>query len=184
MSLEAPQLPQTAARPLPRRSSSIYSPARLGRKTYFPLGLALLIGVLVVYGFGFHVPGLHGLRGAPNYSLLTGLGMGAYIFAQAAMPLSRAQGQVPKRWVIRAHKLLGALGPLFLIVHAGRVGYGYLGVLCGVFLASMALGLINHETLGLKGRIPAFVWMIAHVALSVALLALVSVHTYYALAYK
>ncbi len=184
MTLRAPDAPRTARRTPPRRASSIYSPARLGRRTYFPLGVLLLSAVLAIYLLAWPVPGLQGLRALPNYALITGALMGSYILAQAAMPLLRMGGTVPQRWVIRAHKLLGALGPLFLIVHADNVGYGYLSALSGVFLGSMALGLFNHETLGIKGRLPAFLWMIAHVALSVALLALVAVHVFYALSYE
>jgi hypothetical protein len=174
--------PQQVA--LPRPSSSWYPPARLGRRTYFPLGLALLLGALALYLAGADLPGLTALRREPDYALFTGLLMAAYLLAQLMMPVLRAGGGVPHRLVIRAHKLLGALGPLFIVIHAGHLGYGYLGALSGVFLLSMALGLMNHETMGLKGRVPALLWMVAHVALSVALVTLAAVHAYVALAYE
>lgn len=166
------------------RSASFYPPARLGRRTYFPLGVVLLSATLALYLAGADLPGMERLRRVPNYDVFTGLAMAAYLLAQLMMPFLRATGAVPHRQLVRAHKLLGALGPAFLVVHAGRLGYGYLSALSAVFLLSMALGLVNHETMGMKGRVPAFVWMVAHVALSVALVALASVHAYVALSYE
>ncbi len=175
-----------------RRSSSfrdrlpdpIFAPAKMGRRTYFPLGLFLLLVSFVLLATGSDIPGLSGLRSGENYSLITGGLMASYLLAQLAVPLLRADGAKPRRWMIRWHKLLGAAGPAFLIAHSNTMGYGYLAALSGVFLGSMVLGLCNHETLGLKGKLPAFAWMIGHVALSVALLALVAVHVYTAFAYK
>lgn len=167
-----------------RLPSHIFAPAKLGRRTYFPLGLLLLVVAMGLFGTGYDIPGLAGLRATENYALLSGLLMASYLIAQLTVPLVRADGGKPRRWMIRAHKLLGALGPAFLIVHSNTMGYGYLAALSGVFLGSMVLGLCNHETLGLKGKIPSFVWMISHVALSVALLALVGVHVYLVFAYK
>ena len=169
---------------LPRPSSSWYPPARLGRRTYFPLGLVLLLGAVALYVSAAELPLLTELRATSDFDLYSGLGMAGYLLLQLMMPLLRAGGAVPHRLVVRAHKLLGALGPVFLVVHAGHLGYGYLGALSGVFLASMALGLMNHETMGLKGRVPALLWMVAHVALSVALVALAGVHAYVALSYE
>lgn len=170
--------------PAPSRSVSVLIPARLGRRTYFPLGLGLLTAVVLGYATGLKPPGWSAVTLLPDRSLLTGLGMGLYLLAMLAMPALRARRRAPVRTSIRVHKLLGALGPAVLFLHAESLGYGYLKVLSLAFIAVMLLGLMNHETLGLKGRMPAFVWMIAHVALSTVLCTLAVVHAYFALLYE
>jgi hypothetical protein len=72
---------------------------------------------------------------------------------------------------------------VLLFVHSTRLGFGYLLVLSTVYVANNAVGLVSPSAFPrLKMLVPF--WVIAHVALSVLLVALVGYHAWTALYYE
>jgi hypothetical protein len=107
----------------------------------------------------------------------------AYLAFQWQLAAARARGasKAGKR-LFAWHRSLGAAGPVLLYVHAATRGFGYLTLLCGVFLANHLLGVL-HPGAG-KARKLLTPWMVSHVAASVLLIALAGYHAWNALYYE
>jgi methionine sulfoxide reductase heme-binding subunit len=82
------------------------------------------------------------------------------------------------------HRIVGILGPLILYLHASSLGFGSTFVLSTLFLANVALGLVNRETLGIKARWYGRAWLALHITLAITVLALGGLHVWTALYYE
>jgi len=81
------------------------------------------------------------------------------------------------------HQTAGAFSPALLFLHSTRLGFGYLFVLSTVYVTNNVLGLVSPSTFPrLKVLLPF--WVIAHIALSVLLVAMVVYHVWTALYYE
>jgi hypothetical protein len=139
---------------------------------------ALAVGLLVAYlaqaAIGLDVPWLLRLQADDTYKIATGCMLVAYLGLQwSAGPHHRER-----------HKLLGALAPLALYVHASRFAYGYLVWLAAVYLSVGAIGLLHQPITVRRARRWFVAWFITHVALAVLLVILVGYHVLIALAYE
>jgi hypothetical protein len=81
------------------------------------------------------------------------------------------------------HQTAGAFSPVLLLLHSTRLGFGYLLVLSTVYVANNVVGLVSPSSFPRFKMIMPF-WMIAHIALSVLLTALVVYHARTALYYE
>ena len=81
------------------------------------------------------------------------------------------------------HQIAGAFSPVLLFLHSTRLGFGYLLLLSTVYVANNVVGLVSPSVFPrLKMLVPF--WVIAHIALSVLLAALVVYHAWTALSYE
>jgi hypothetical protein len=70
-----------------------------------------------------------------------------------------------------------------LFLHSTRLGFGYLVVLSGVYLANSVVGLVNPSAFPRMKSVLS-PWTVVHVALSVLLVALTLYHAWTALYYE
>jgi hypothetical protein len=118
------------------------------------------------------------------YKVASGSLLAGFVCFQWLLALLRVN-----RWARAAralyswHRTAGAFSPVLLFLHSTRLGFGYLFVLSTVYVANNALGLVSPSAFPrLKTLVPF--WMIAHIALSVLLAALVVYHAWTALYYE
>ena len=69
-------------------------------------------------------------------------------------------------------------------LHAVRFGYGWTHILSVVFLLCAASGLMNREVVRYRSQATYNFWFWCHIALASALLPLIAVHIWVALAYQ
>ena len=81
------------------------------------------------------------------------------------------------------HQIAGAFSPVLLFLHSTRLGFGYLLLLSTVYVANNVVGLVSPSVFPRLEMLVPF-WVIAHIALSVLLAALVVYHAWTALSYE
>jgi len=81
------------------------------------------------------------------------------------------------------HQTAGAFSPVLLFLHSTRLGFGYLLLLSTVYMANNVVGLVSPSTFPRLKIVLPF-WVIAHIALSVLLAAMVVYHAWTALSYE
>ncbi len=110
-----------------------------------------------------------------RYKLASGGVLAAYLYFQWS----------PRRRIDPArHRLAGAFAPVVLYAHATRSGYGYLTILCAVYLGTALAGTLHHPVLLARRRWLFTAWFITHVALATVLVLLAGYHVVIALAYE
>lgn len=156
-------------------------------RTYFYLGLALLVAFLLQDIFKLKIPWLEMVQAGDSYKRWTGLLLTLYMAAQFLLSYVRVRGNMKASvQQYRLHKLQGALAPLFFYIHSTQMGYAFLTFLSVVFFANVGVGLFNHEWVSnadLKRQYSHY-WLIAHVILSLLTVALVAIHIYVVFAFR
>ncbi len=154
---------------------------------YFYLGAALLLAFALQEILPLKWPWLETLQERERFKRWSGLLLTLYIGSQFILPFLRQRGYL--RAAARhyhLHKLQGAFAPLFFYAHSTSLGYAYLLGLSLVYFANVALGLLNHErvTQPRPTQRYRFYWLIAHIGLSLLIVALVAYHIYVVFAYQ
>lgn len=118
------------------------------------------------------------------YKIGTGTLLAAFVGAQWLLALCRYKSwnRTAKR-LYGWHQRFGVFGPLLLFAHSTTLGYGYLLVLSGVFLANTALGVVSPQAFPML-RKHQTLWMASHVALSILLVCLIFYHVWTALYFE
>ena len=118
------------------------------------------------------------------YKVATGSVLGAFLFFQWLLAVCRVSGfmRVAKA-LYPWHQTMGALAPALLFLHSRRLGFGYLVVLCVVYLANNLVGLVNPSAFP-RVKSVLSLWTIVHIALSVLVVALAAYHAWTALYYE
>ena len=118
------------------------------------------------------------------YKIASGSLLAGFVCFQWLLALLRVN-----RWARAAralfswHQTAGAFAPVLLLLHSTRLGFGYLLILSSVYVANNVVGLVSPSAFPrLKILLPF--WVIAHIALSVLLAALVVYHVWPALSYE
>jgi hypothetical protein len=147
-------------------------------------GAALWLFYLAQLGLELEWRPLSEWQGHTWYKVVSGSLLGGFVCFQWLLALLRAN-----RWARAAralyswHQTAGAFSPVLLFLHSTRVGFGYLLVLSTVYVTNNVLGLVSPSAFPrLKTLLPF--WVIAHIALSVLLAALVVYHAWTALYYE
>ena len=146
----------------------------------FALGTALLAAYVVQARLGFSWSGLAHLQTERTYKLGSGLALGSLLFYQWTVGTRRLFSPVG---AVARHKLVGALAPAVLYLHATQFGYGYLALLVWAYLGTLAVALCHRPIVRLRARTLFSVWFVVHVAMSLAVLVLGGYHVVIALAY-
>jgi hypothetical protein len=118
------------------------------------------------------------------YKIASGSLLAGFVCFQWLLALSRVN-----RWARAAkalyswHQAAGAFSPVLLFLHSTRLGFGFLLALSTVYVGNNVVGLLSPSAFPrLKAVLPF--WVIAHIALSVLLAALVVYHAWTALSYE
>jgi hypothetical protein len=157
---------------------------RIG-KGYFWLGLVLLALFLIQERGRLRWPWLAQLQGNDVYKQLSGFALLAFIAHQWHFSVLRARGLMRKAGgMIKRHKLLGAMAPVFFYAHSQQMGYAYQEVLSVVFFAIFVTGLLNFEITRVHKSWFQAIWITTHVGLSMALLFLLGYHVFISYAYQ
>ena len=147
-------------------------------------GAAMWLLFLAQLDQGFEWPLLSALQGQTWYKVASGSLLAGFVCFQWLLALLRVN-----RWARAAralyswHRTVGAFSPVLLFLHSTRLGFGYLLMLSTVYVANNVVGLVSPSAFPrLKMLVPF--WVVAHVALSVLLAALVVYHAWTALYYE
>src|SRR5690242_9295578 len=146
----------------------------------FVLGTTLLVAYVAQAMLGLSWSTLAHLQTERAYKLGSGVALGTVLFYQWSVGTRRLVAPVGA--VVR-HKLVGALAPAALYLHACRFGYGYLALLVWAYLGTLAIGLCHRPIVRLHARALFSLWFVLHVATSLAVLVLGGYHVVIALAY-
>ncbi|HYE36299.1 hypothetical protein [Methylocaldum sp.] len=154
-------------------------------KAYFWLGVILLASFALQYGFGWTWRWLAELQTHEGYKQLSGGFLGLFIAHQWRLTARRTKPDpTTMRQDLSRHKRWGALAPLFFYAHAQQWGYAYLSALSAVFFAVFAMGLLHERLLRFRKVWLSQAWVVGHVVLATALLALIAYHAYVAFSYE
>ena len=148
------------------------------------VGAILWILFLEQLGLDFDWPALRVWQSRFSYKVATGALLAAFISFQWFLAICRVTGFMRAAKALYPwHQTIGALAPALLFLHSMRLGFGYLVVLCGVYLANNLVGLVNPSAFP-RIKSVLSLWTIVHIALSVLLVALTGYHAWTALYYE
>lgn len=167
--------------------SHLAPPREVGDSLAFFLGLLLLVAYLAQHLFEWRLPALEALQADQAYKRWTGALLLAFVASQWLLPGLRLAGRLrTAARVYRWHRYLGALAPLFLWLHASRPGVAYLALLAGIYLTNTAVGLCDKTLVrDSQRRLRYFrVWLVPHIVLACATVALALIHLYIVFAYQ
>ncbi|HMI86833.1 MAG TPA: hypothetical protein VK550_22220 [Polyangiaceae bacterium] len=148
------------------------------------VGAILWVLFLEQWGLGLDWPIIRAWQDRFPYKIATGALLGVFLSFQWFLAVCRVSGWMRTAKALYPwHQTLGALAPALLFLHSTRLGFGYLVVLCAVYLANNLVGLANPSAFPrIKSILSA--WTIVHIALSVLLVALAAYHAWTALYYE
>jgi len=119
-----------------------------------------------------------------GYRVTTGGLLAAFMALQWSLPVCRMQGysRLAKR-LYSWHNTAGAFGPVLLMLHSARMGFGFIALLCAAFISNTLLGAFGPARVQ-RFRTYASQWFISHVALSLLLVGLAGYHAWTALYFE
>ncbi len=88
------------------------------------------------------------------------------------------------RKVLVRHRWVGAAATLLFALHAVRFGHVWMSTLSAVVFLIALTGVLNREVLRYRSNVIYLLWLVVHIGLSAALVPLVVVHIWVALAYQ
>ncbi|MEM7050805.1 MAG: hypothetical protein AAF604_14150 [Acidobacteriota bacterium] len=149
------------------------------------VGVSLLAAYLLQALLGLEWTWLAERQVEQNFRRWTGVVLLIYLGHQWLLSLSRVMGwaKLAKKGY-QHHKILGLAAPVVFYLHSIHLGYGYLLLLSTVYLANMLVGYVHPISLGIKPKLYAFPWMVAHVALSVLITVVVAYHIWFVFYYE
>ena len=148
------------------------------------IGAILWVLFLEQLGLDLDWPALRALQGRFWYKVATGSLLATFLSFQWLLALCRVTGSMRAAKALYPwHQTIGALAPALLFIHSTRLGFGYLVVLCVVYLANNLVGLINPSAFP-RVKSVLSLWTVVHIALSVLLVALTAYHAWTALYYE
>ena len=84
----------------------------------------------------------------------------------------------------QAHRWVGVAAMVLFGIHAVRMGYGWTNALSLTFISLSVTGLMNREIIRYRSPWLFNVWLWTHIALASALMPLLLIHIWVALAYE
>jgi hypothetical protein len=143
------------------------------------IGTILVVAYVVQASLHLEWPWLVNLQTHDSYKLATGILLAIYLGVQW-----RGVRRTDRERSVFRHRLGGAIAPLVLYIHSSRFAYGYLILLCAMYLGTAIAGLLHEPVLLLRTRWLYTLWFVVHVALATALLVLAAYHVVVALQYE
>ena len=150
----------------------------ISNKKYVYIGLTLLFLYLLQFFLDLKWQWLFQLQQDQMYRRWSGLVLSLFILFQWWLSLTRVVKPLRKisLKMVKVHKWVGAVSPLFFYAHAMAFGYGYLLLLTYIFLVNTALGYVNLELIKSRNQLFFQGWMISHVAFSLIITILMWYH--------
>lgn len=116
-------------------------------------------------------------QGRDLWRQVTGGMLLVFLATQWVMPWLRLSGELGRAArFLPGHRLLGAAGPLLLYLHSAKLGYGHLSILGITFLSNVLVAALDPVALAKRRPVARGAWVVAHVTLSTALIALACHH--------
>jgi hypothetical protein len=148
------------------------------------VGAALWLGFLTQLGLELEWRPLSVWQGLTWYKIVSGSLLAGFVGFQWMLALSRVNRAArTARALYSWHQSVGALAPVFLFLHSTRLGFGYLLVLSTVYIGNNVWGIVNPSAFPRIKVVMPF-WVIAHIAMSVLLVAMIAYHVWTALSYE
>lgn len=116
------------------------------------------------------------------WQVVTGVGLIAAMTFQWVLFYNRWTGQVRVNDVIQ-HRWVGVTTVILFGLHAARVGHTWMLALTILFLLIGVTGILNKQIVRYQTRGAYLTWLALHIGLSVAIIPLIAVHIWVALAY-
>lgn len=149
------------------------------------LGLSLLAAYLAQLRGAFTFPALELLQRRDDYRFLSGTLLLLFLLFQLSLGWQRFSGSARKSAdQLRSHKRVGAFAPVLFYLHTTSVGWASTFALAAVFLINVAWGYLSQDTLGIRSRPFAVIWLVGHLVLTFALMALALSHAWVAVYYE
>ncbi len=82
------------------------------------------------------------------------------------------------------HRWVGVVITVLFAIHAVRFGYVWMSTLSAVVFLVALTGVLNREVMRYRSNSVYLIWLMCHIGLSAALVPLVAVHIWVALAYQ
>lgn len=117
-----------------------------------------------------------------TWQVITGLLLLGLLLHQFWMMRVRWVGKLTRLDLV-IHRWAGVLAVILFALHAVRVGHVWMTAVTFVFFLVVLSGVFNKEVLQFKRRESYLVWLIIHICASVAIVPLVAIHVWVALAY-
>jgi len=148
------------------------------------LGAPLLAAVVCCAVLGVAPAPLIELQDRFGYKVGSGLVLAVFIGSQWLLSWSRVGGQrrLAKK-LYSLHQWVGIVAPVLFYLHSVRLGQNYLLLLSAVYLVNVGLGYANPSLFG-RSKTFHFNWMVAHVGLSVAVVAITAFHAWTAVYFE
>lgn len=119
------------------------------------------------------------------YKQLTGAGLVVLFAAQWRLTATRTRGAVRRASrLLIPHQYWGATAPLWLYLHADDFGYGYIRAMSLGFLSLVLLGLLHESVTRLNRSWLTTTWLVTHIGLAAALIAVIGYHGFNAFYYE
>lgn len=122
---------------------------------------------------------LDSLQGSEIYQQITGFILLAYVIMQGRLGVQRlTKPNIPFRYLLANHKMIGVFGPALFYIHSMDVGFAYQVVLTFVFLGNSLLGYLSPQAIKLRKKWYALSWTILHIGLAILTLVLMLFHIF------
>lgn len=162
--------------------------ASVDRATQLPtyLGIGLFLLLLLYHFTPLHWPRLDAWQQQELFRRYTGLALLIYLALQWWLTLVRITPRLGRLHapLLQLHRWVGALTPVFFLLHCPTLGYGFLAVLSISLLANFVLGLLNVRALRAAHPGWYLAWFITHAGASVLITALALLHAWIVFYYK
>lgn len=116
------------------------------------------------------------------YRVVTGVLLAAFIAAQWLLAWLRSTGRLARASAhLSTHRWIGASLPAVVLVHTGKIGFGYLALLTLAVFSLCIMGITHPQHLGLRPdrrltRTWTRAWLPVHIVLSVLVASLIVLH--------
>jgi hypothetical protein len=144
----------------------------------FQIGIFLVFTSVLVFLFKFKIPLSNFILNKFHYKTVTGILLAVYILAQWRVSKLKFTNQSASqiREAISLHKILGLVGPIVFLIHAQKMGFGYLRSLSICFFITFTIGIFYDRIIKLKNPIITKVALITHIGSSTIMMAIIVFH--------
>ena len=156
---------------------------RLRRTPYAPfIFLALLLIALTFLDFSAD---WFSVRGTFTWQVVSGSLLLTLLIFQWVLFFKRG---FPKLGLVSSdlsqHRWVGVAATYVFALHAVRLGHAWMTGLSGLFFLLALTGVLNRQVIGYRQNWLYLLWLVAHIGISAAMVPLIGVHVWVALAYE
>ena len=154
-------------------------------KASFYIGIVLLVLLIAQLSYPITIPDLKALQSNNLFNQISGFIILLITFFQWRLThLKNSNQGVNIKNVLRSHQWLGAVVPVFIFLHVPSTGYAYQTVLLYGYIGLVFIGLCNYHVFKIRKKWYINGWIILHISLATACLALMVYHVYITYTYS